>query len=161
MIANGVEVGFQRAGSLGRGFDARQLVEIMSRMRQIVADRHRLLAIPHPPIGSHDCREGRDRGHRVVQWVFLPAETESGGSHTKGVHGRYLRRRSLAKDSAGCTGERPPSGEVPREWNVLRWLGQTALQEQVSNFFETGVWRQLLDRIAGKDQLSRLTIDMA
>ncbi len=136
-------------------------MEVMGRVREIGADGDGRLAVANPPIGSHDCREGRDRGDRVVERVSLAAEAENGRRHAQGVDGRHIHSRSLAKDFDCRVGQRAPSGQVLHECNTLRWSRQAAMQEQVSDFLECGMRRQIFHCIPGKDQLPRLSINMA
>ncbi len=161
VIANGVQIGFERPGPLGRWFGAGQLMQVMGRVREIGADRDGRLTVAKPPVDAHGRREGSDGGKSVVERVFLAAEAQKRGRHPQGVHGRRLRGRSLAQNFNGGAGQRAAPGQVLGECNTLRWRRQAALQEQVSDFLKTGLRRQILYRISGQDQLPGLSIHVA
>ena len=133
----------------------------MGRVREIGTDRDRPSTVENPPIGPHDRRKGRDCRHRVVHGVLLAAEAENGYRHSQRIHRRHLRRGGLVDDGKGGAGERPPSGQILHEPNVLGWFGQAALQKEVRHFLETGVRRQIFDGVPRDGQPTRLAIDLA
>ena len=136
-------------------------MEVVGRVREIGADRDGRLAVANPPIGPHDGRERRNRGHRIVQRVLLAAEAENRRSHAQGIHRRGLGERRFAKDFNGSAGERSPCGQIPREPDALGRFGQAAMQEQVRQLLEAGARSQIFDGVSGDGQPARLAIDLA
>jgi len=141
VIADGVEIRFQRAGPFGRWFGAEHLLQVMSRVRQIGAHRNGRFPIPHPPVGPHDRREARDGGQRVVQGVLLAAEAEQGRRHPQDVHGGRLGGGGGKQDVKSRAGQRAPPGQILREASELGRVRQAGMQQQESHFLEPGVRR--------------------
>jgi hypothetical protein len=161
VIADRVQVGFEGTGTLRRWFRAGQLMEIVGRVREIGTDGNGRLTIAKPPICSHDRWEGGDRGKSVVPRVFLTTQAENGRSHAQGIHGRRLHNSRLTKNFDCRTGQRTARGEILREFSALRWLRQSPMQEQVSDFLETGERGQVFHGIPGKCQPPGLAIHVA
>ncbi len=136
-------------------------MEVVRGVPEFGANRHRPFTVANPPIGSDDCREGRDRGHRVVQRVLLAAEAQKRRGHSQGIHGRRLCRRGFAKHLNGRARERSPCGQVLREPNALGRFRQAAVQEQVRHLLETGARSQIFHGVSGDRQPARLAIDVA
>ena len=85
MVADCVEVSLERAGAFRRWFSAEKLMKIMSCLREVSADSDRSFAVKKTPVGTDDRREGRDGGHRIVEGIFLAAETEKSRCHPQRV----------------------------------------------------------------------------
>jgi hypothetical protein len=130
-------------------------------LTDIGTDRDGRCTFANSPIGSHDRRKGRDGGHRIIDGVLLAAEAENGRGHSQGIHGRYLCGRRVVKDCKGGAGERSAFRQILGESNELGVAGQTAMQEEVSHFLESGVRSQLFNRVPGDGQPTRLPIDVA
>ena len=136
-------------------------MQVMGRVREIGTHRNWPVTLENAPVGPHDRREGRDSRHRVVHGVLDAAEAEKRCRHSQRIHRRHLRRGGLVDDGKGGAGERPPSGQILHEPNVLGWFGQAALQKEVRHFLETGVRRQIFDGVPRDSQPARLPIDIA
>jgi len=115
VVADGIQIGFERAGSFDRRPVAKQLMEMVRRVREIVSDGDWLEAVAKPPIGSHDGRKRRDRGHRIVDGILLATEAEHRGRHAQGIHRRNAGSRSFAKNLGGGARKRSPRREIVGE----------------------------------------------
>jgi hypothetical protein len=95
VVAHRIQIGLHGPGSFGRWLGAGKLMEVMSGVRQIGADRDGGFTAADPPVRSHDRRKGCDRGHRVAVRVLLASEAEKGRRHSQRIHRRTLCRRGF------------------------------------------------------------------
>ena len=168
MIADGVEIGFERAGPFGRWFDAGQLMEVVGRVRR---DRHgpgRAFHRCESANRPHDCRERRDRGHRVVDGVVhgvvsgfcsRPRLSRAAAIRNASIGGVFAAAASRRTATAAPGSARRPARSRA---NCTRsaGAGSRPRRNRCATSSKAGMRRQIFDGVSGEGQPAGLAVDV-
>ena len=156
MVDDGVEIGLEPAHALVVRVVAAQHVEEVRRVPEVAPRCERLGAAAQPPERGNHRRELRHDRSGIVR-----SQRDCAGGDAQRIHRIDAPLSAFAQQRERRRRQRPLGGEPGTKCFQLPRRRQRAVPQQPRRLLEARVRRELADRVAGDDQLTALTIDIA